>query len=404
MNQWQAGSIVQLGRDGGETELPAQKQILSESWNRVTCCPHLVYLPEKDQIIMVLSFDYDELMSQPGMIDKSMLHHAMVLYSDDEGETWTDPVYVHTDADGKPDSGLAHALTYFGNGRLMLYNHAPRVRWFSDDYGKTWGNPVPIAPAPDGGKWMPWDPALVDTDPQTGEVVRVMETGYTGQASGTAEELVTHAQAYVRFSTNEGRTWSEAIEVPEFCGVDEVCPVRAANGDIVATCRTDIPAQYRFTDFDQYEGLGVSISKDNGYTWSKVQMLYEWGRHHASTVLMPNGDIVVSYVVRLGYPDTDDGYPQFGIEAIVSRDNGETWDMDNRYVLDSWVGKTKAASSPAEMLKSGSWTGAPHTTSSILLPSGSILTAYGTHYRAVKAGWEPFYGPRDTGLVKWTPS
>lgn len=33
--------------------------------------------------------------------------------------------------------------------------------------------------------------------------------------------------------------------------------------------------------------------------------------------------------------------------------------------------------------------------------SGSILTAYGTHYRAVQEGWEPFYGPRDTGLVKW---
>ena len=45
--------------------------------------------------------------------------------------------------------------------------------------------------------------------------------------------------------------------------------------------------------------------------------------------------------------------------------------------------------------------GAPHTTSSILLPTGSIRTAYGTHYRAVAEGWEPFYGPRDTGLVKW---
>jgi hypothetical protein len=79
----------------------------------------------------------------------------------------------------------------------------------------------------------------------------------------------------------------------------------------------------------------------------------------------------------------------------------ESWDMDNRYVLDSWVGKTKAVSLPEEIIKSGSWTGAPHTTSSILLPTGSILTAYGTHYRAVEEGWEPFYGPRDTGLVKW---
>ena len=96
------------------------------------------------------------------MMDKSMLHHAMVLFSNDEGETWTDPVYVHTGADGRPDCGLSQALTYLGGGKLMMYTHEPRVRWFSDDYGKTWDKTVPIAPAPNGQKWMPWDPALVD--------------------------------------------------------------------------------------------------------------------------------------------------------------------------------------------------------------------------------------------------
>ena len=138
-------------------------------------------------------------------------------------------------------------------------------------------------------------------------------------------------------------------------------------------------------------------------------MLHDWGRHHAGPVLMPNGDIVVSYVVRLGYPDTDDGYPQFGVEAVVSRDNGETWDLDHRYILASWVGNQKTSSSPAGKLKSGGWQASPHTTSSILLPSGSILTAYGTGYRQQSKGFEPrygpagdiFYGPRDTGLVKW---
>ena len=41
-------------------------------------------------------------------------------------------------------------------------------------------------------------------------------------------------------------------------------------------------------------------------------------------VLLPNGEILMTYVVRMGYPDTDDGYPQFGIEAVISRDNGNT--------------------------------------------------------------------------------
>jgi hypothetical protein len=397
MTEWKNYVIRQLSKDVGETEITVKGQILSESWNRVTCSPYLVYLPEKDRIMMELSFDYDEMMYQPGMIDKSLLHHPMVLCSDDEGATWSDPMYVHTGDDGKPDCGLGTALTYIGDGKVMLYTHEPHVRWFSDDYGKTWGNTVPIDPAPDGESWELWDPALVDTDPQTGKVVRIMETGYTSSSEPE------HFQAYVRFSNDEGQTWSEPITVPEWEDMNEVCLVRAANGDIVAMCRTDVFSEYKHTDFDHYCGLGVSISKDNGYTWSKVKILYDWGRHHPCAVLMLNGDIVVSYVVRLGYPDTDDGYPQFGVEAIISRDNGETWDMDNRYILDSWVGKTKAARCPDDIIKSGSWHCAPQTTSSILLPSGSILTAYGTNYRAQEEGWEPFYGPRDTGLVKWTP-
>ena len=398
---WKKHVVRRLNKDAGETRIIAQGQILTESWNRVTVSPQLVYLPAKKQVMMVMSCDYDELMFIPGMIDKSMLHHSMVLHSDDEGATWSDPEYVHTDADGKPDSGLGLGLTYLGDGKLILYTHEPKVRWFSQDYGKTWGNTVPIAPAPNGKKWMQWDPVLVDKDPKTGKVVRLMETGYSGSATGTADLLITHSQAYVRFSTDEGRTWSKAIIVPEWFGVDEVCPVRARNGNIVATCRTDPPAEYREHHFDHYEGLGVSISKDNGYTWSKVNMLYDWGRHHANTVLMPNGDIVVSYVVRLGYPDTDDGYPQFGVEAVVSRDNGETWDLDHRYILASWVGNQKTSSSPGEKLKSGGWQASPHTTSSVVLPSGSILTAYGTGYRQQSKGYEPFYGPRDIGLVKW---
>lgn len=207
MNPLKDQAIRQLSKDGSETEIPAERQILTESWNRITVSPQLAYLPEKNQVMMVVSCDYDELMFQEGMIDKSLLHHSMVLFSDDEGTTWSEPEYVHTGADGKSDCGLGLALTYLGDGKVILYNHHPRMRWFSNDYGKTWDS-RPIEPAPGGKKWTPWHPALVDKDPKTSKVTRIMECGYTGSSSET-----TFCQAYLRFSSDEGRTWSEAITV-----------------------------------------------------------------------------------------------------------------------------------------------------------------------------------------------
>ncbi len=384
---WKDHAVIRLNPEGEPVELPARSQIVTGNWNRVVAVPHIVYMPEVDRVLMLASCDY------PG---SPWVHYAMVLSSSDRGATWSAPRYVHTDAQGNPACGLGHALTYLGEGRVMMYSCHPPSRWFSSDFGETWGDTAPVEPAPGGRTWMAWDPVLVDRDPGTGRVTRLMETGYWG------DSVTMDSQAYVRFSTDGGRTWTGAHHVPEFAGVNEVCPVRATNCDIVATCRTDPPEAYKGIQFDHYEGFGISISRDNGYTWSEVDQLYDWGRHHASTVLLPCGAIAVTYVVRLGYSDTGEGFPRFGIEAVVSRDNGRSWDLDRRYILAAWTGNRKGSPSPEGKLRSRAWHASPHTTSSILLPDGSILTAYGTGYRQRDDAFGPgLYGPRDVGLVKW---
>jgi len=40
-----------------------------------------------------------------------------------------------------------------------------------------------------------------------------------------------------------------------------------------------------------------------------VKKLYKFGRHHPSFVLMPGGEIVMTYVARKGYVETAKGYP-----------------------------------------------------------------------------------------------
>ena len=210
--------------------------------------------------------------------------------------------------------------------------------------------------------------------------------------------------ALIRFSYDGGRTWPEEIQPPSWngasgVGVNEVTLCRAGNGDILAACRIVHPDYFggktgteRHNTIDHYCGLGVSLSRDDGHTWTGMDLLYEYGHMHPSMVLMPDGAIVMTYVVRMGalkeaHRARDAaGYSQWGVEAIVSRDNGASWDLDHRYVLGRWSGASQAQS-----------------TSTVLLPDASLLTAFGAGYlsRPVKVDMAPTH---EVCLVGWRPA
>ena len=368
---WKPHVVRQLNGAAAEIRIPAKLQIVTEKWDRIAAVPYIIYMPEKDRMLMLVNCD-----TGPG---NKPPHFAMVMTSDDRGVTWTDPVPVHRDAQGTP-VGMGLGLTYMGQGRILLYTgEVGGNRWFSDDYGATWKDPVAVGPMASGERWIVWCPPLAERDETQGTASRLAETGYVNiQPAGSP---FSYAQAHLRWSRDGGRTWTGDVSVPQWKGVNEVALLRAANGDWVAACRTDSPERFK-KEIDHYEGQGVSISKDRGKTWSDVKKLYDWGRHHPSLLLMPNHDIVMTYVARKGYVDTPDGFPQFGIEAVVSHDNGRTWDLDHRYMLHVWAGTLKGPTR---------WYASSQQTSSVLLPDGSILTAFGTGYRL----------HRDVGLVQW---
>jgi Neuraminidase (sialidase) len=228
---------------------------------------------------------------------------------------------------------------------------------------------------------------LVDRD-ENGRIIRLLETRYqhTGRAWDSGHGA--YSQACTWYSTDVGRTWSHESVIPQWLGVNEVALIRAKNEAIVAACRTDNPQRF-IGQLDLYSGLGISISRDNGQTWSGLNMLFEFGRHHPSLVMLPNGHILMTYAVRRGYQDTPDGFAQFGIEAILSRDNGQTWDLDHRCVLASWQGKITGPNA---------WWGLPQSTTTALLPDHSFLTAFGTGVRNMQNQDKCVM---DLGLVKW---
>ncbi len=367
--QWKSHSVRQLNGTAPEIPIPARLQTVSERWHdSIALVPYLVYMSEKDRLLMLFTLQPEP--PKPGL-------REMLVSSDDRGATWSTPRPLRREE----STEVACSLTYLGQGNLLY--HADGYRCFSSDYGATW-EPVRVDD-PAEGKIFFWDPLLVERDDKTGAVTRLFETGWN-ERSGDGPS---HEQGYLRFSADKGRIWSKLIRVPQWENVSEVALGRAANGDLIAGCRTSKAAG----DIDHYEGLGISISKDGGHTWSEINRLYQWGRHHPSFVLMPNHDIVMSYVARKGYVATPDGYPQYGIEAVVSHDHGQTWDLDHRYLLHTWVGNRKGPDI------STVWASC-QATSSVLLPDGSILTAFGTGFRSQPGPYNSGT-PRDLGLVRW---
>ena len=376
-------TVYQLNSRAAQIKLPAEFQHVTDKGSpRVLIVPYLAYMPEKDRVLM--------------SIHRDRPLESAVAWSDDHGRTWSDYQWCHTDAAGNSDVGMSEGLAYMGDGKATLSSEAIRI--FSADYGQTWDKRVPLQPTADGRPSFGWDPPYVDRDSQTGKVVRLAEGRWaqTGVPWGSTEGH--YSRAFVRFSEDEGRTWSDEINVPQWPGVSEVALVRAANGDMIAACRPPMPKRFAEAGaHDHSTGIGISISSDDGYTWSPINFLFQWGRHHPGLVLMPSGDLVMSYVVRLGYPVTADGYPQYGIEAVVSHDHGQTWDLDHRYILYVYQGPIKVNAPNSHDY----WDGATQGTSTVVLPDGALLTTFGSGYRVASDPALPAYNPRDIGLVKW---
>src|ERR1035438_10298802 len=52
---WTPHTVRQLNGRAVEIQLPAKDQILTERWNRRVDDPYLVYMPEKDRLLLLVS-------------------------------------------------------------------------------------------------------------------------------------------------------------------------------------------------------------------------------------------------------------------------------------------------------------------------------------------------------------
>ncbi|MEO1995173.1 MAG: hypothetical protein ABGZ17_07855, partial [Planctomycetaceae bacterium] len=203
------------------------------------------------------------------------------------------------------------------------------------------------------------------------------------------------ATVVFRRSKDGGRSWIDELSPPQWKfsiqhagkswlrGVSEGSIVRTATGDLVAALRSDMPPQFfEGPHDDSLEGTAISISRDNGKTWSPMNILFQAGRHHANLQRLPNGDLVCTLVVRDDMSGVKQASLRRGCDAVVSRDHGRTWNLKRRYELDAFRYERE----------DGYWVdGKCGHIAAAALPDGQIISAYGHYLKAAAV------------LVKWRP-
>ncbi len=377
--EWLEHQVRQGDGQGGWVTRPAQRQVLRHPDCEHTMPFGLVQMDNGEIAILVSR----EKANPAG----GRIFEPNIAFSKDGGATWS-PFQAISNTSGRP-----MMLQWLGGGRLSFVTDR---RYFSSDYGRTWTESVDHPGTQDGHGFGLEGNGWVDRD-ERGAAQAILEIGYHWEPEKSFPKDDT--TDVFRRSIDGGKTWIDEVTPPQWKftvehngeqwlrGTSEGGIVRAANGDLVAALRTDMHPKYLAGPHDDsLEGTAISISKDDGKTWSDLKFLFEAGRHHANLQRMPNGDLVCTLIVR---DDIQAGQLQQGeltshrrgCDALVSHDHGQTWNLDRRYELDSF-----------EFLRpDGYWVdGVCGHIGAVALDDGHMLAVYGNY-------------PVGAVLIKWKP-
>lgn len=381
------GHFVRKGDGkGGWVVQPAEIQFLHEK-SGAGLKPFGIAQMDNGEVILAASWDNGSNAKSGADREK-----PVISTSNDGGRSWG-PFRLVENAAGRPVM-----LTDVGKGALFFQTDLtnPIRQFFSYDYGRTWPESKilqpPVMPGSFGGVegFFGGEGNAVVERGSDGVVKRIGVIGFTYK-KGT-KFPADPAIGMIRWSSDRGHSWSKEVTPPEWLwkesyqgktytrGISEGSLVRAANRWLVAALRTDMPYQFVELHNDNLEGIAISISKDNGVTWSPLNTLYQGGRMHANLLRMPDGRLVMTYIVRQDYEGIRRVSYRRGCEAIVSRDHGVTWNRAEKYVLDEFE---YSDGSPLSL--------ACGHLSSTLLSDGNILTTYGNYLAkaAVVIRWKP---------------
>ncbi len=309
------------------------------------------------ELLAVFSGDRDEHVCPWGKVQ--------MVRSSDQGATWSEPVTIcNTPLDDR-DAGIIETrqgtlvVAWFTSlafeGRLhgdlsnkpvlqqwrqhaMKLTPELREQWLgywtvrSEDGGKTWDTPVRTDGSTPHGPIELADGRLLYVgrkNPHKGSVLPVEES----RDDGKSWQVIATIQTAPEDNINE---------------FHEPHVVECADGRLVAQFRYHfvVPGKPGYDNLQSY--LRQTVSTDGGKTWTVAEKIPLLG-YPPHLIRLRNGYLVCVYGKR---------YAPFGEYACISRDNGQTWDVEHEVFL---------AAAPNGDL------GYPASTE---LEDGSILTVY----------------------------
>jgi hypothetical protein len=245
----------------------------------------------------------------------------VLLFSGDDGTSWSQPV---------PSQLGRCTLIHLGGSRLMSLGTTSAARFavrFSEDGGTSWSEPEAVAPIADGRHWGTDVPYSHLVEGRTVTFVGAVDEHPGYEHWEDSDSIFT--RGVMRRYDLDAHAWEEPYLFPLDWGLSEGSVTRAETGDLVAVFRTQLMDGTRVTT-DHWMGLATTWSVDDGRTWAKPAQAFRYGHHHMNLRRLPDGRLLMTYAARIGELEE---MPYHGIEAVLSRDHGRTWDWDRRYIL-----------------------------------------------------------------------
>jgi len=248
--------------------------------------------------------------------------------SGDGGRHWSEPRVL---VDG-PDSEGNLALGVLRDGTVLLGyetfqilrdKDGPPARYLayqvmrSSDHGRSWSSPVKIPDDPESLALASYSSVVQLPD---GTVLMPLYAYVEGEEGEASRKSSPRHFSYLYRSRDGGRSWGDRSLIA--AGFNETNLVRLKSGKLLAAMREEQKPPGR---------SALAESSDGGRHWSRPRYVTGASQHPAGLLQMPDGTIVLSHGVR---------HPPYGAQALLSRDEGQTWDRTRKLMLGyhSWGG------------------------------------------------------------------